>query len=222
MEKQKRWQFVLILAVILLTVYNILPTVFFYTKPLHQSIDEKRAQTVAVSIAERVNALEGEADAWVASYCRLLNLKPLSIHLDAEQPAFIKVSFKNATDANLFRLHLPRAGALIPFVPAQLSVYDSKLENADKTVVIQRRIPIHFSSDKLSDFFQYSQKRDSEGHITDLYRALVNDRALQLGVSLGGVNENAQYVQAVKNRASDPQTQDLIVLLAQNILSFVN
>ena len=30
MEKQKRWQLVLILTVLLLTLYNILPTVFYY------------------------------------------------------------------------------------------------------------------------------------------------------------------------------------------------
>ena len=47
MEKQKRWQYYLIVAVIFLTIYNILPTVFYYTKPLKSPIDEKKAQSVA-------------------------------------------------------------------------------------------------------------------------------------------------------------------------------
>ena len=37
MEKQKRWQFYLIIAVLVLTLYNILPTIFFYSKPLNVS-----------------------------------------------------------------------------------------------------------------------------------------------------------------------------------------
>ena len=55
MERQKRWQFFLILAVIILTLINILPTVFYYTKPLSQPIDAKRAENVAEAIVERVN-----------------------------------------------------------------------------------------------------------------------------------------------------------------------
>ncbi len=222
MEKQKRWQLFLILAVIFLTIYNILPTVFFYTKPLRQPIDEKRANSIAISIVERVNELENDAKEWIVSYCRLLNLKPLSIDLDAQDPAFIKIAFKNAADANLFRTHLPRAGYLIPFPPAQLSIYDANREDAAKTVVVQRRIPIHFDPAQLDVFFQYSPKTDQESHLTDLYRALVNDRALQLGVALGGVSENANYIQAIKRHANDPQTEDLVVSLAQDILSFVN
>ena len=44
MEKQKTWQRYFIAAIILLTLYNILPTVFFYSKPLKSPIDEPRAK----------------------------------------------------------------------------------------------------------------------------------------------------------------------------------
>ena len=47
MEKQKRWQFYLILAVLVLTLYNILPTLFYYTKPLGAPIDQSRAEKIA-------------------------------------------------------------------------------------------------------------------------------------------------------------------------------
>ncbi len=43
MEKQKKWQFYLIIAVIVLTIYNILPTVFYYSKPLKSPIDAKQS-----------------------------------------------------------------------------------------------------------------------------------------------------------------------------------
>lgn len=219
MEKQKRWQYYLIVAVILLTTYNILPTIFYYTKPLKSSIEEKKARSIASSIVKRVNDLEPEAENWIGSYCNLIKLKPLSIKLDPAQPQFITVNFKNSEDANLFRQVLPRAGSLIPFVPAQLSLYNPN-DLTSKSVTVQRRIPIHFNEDNLSQYYQYSAKFDNRGFPTPLYRALVNDRALQIGMAFGGPSENALYVQGIVNNLKQDQTDDLIVFLAQNIVSF--
>lgn len=42
MEKQKKWQVWLIIAVMTLTLYNILPTVFYYSKPLKNLLAKKR------------------------------------------------------------------------------------------------------------------------------------------------------------------------------------
>ena len=219
MEKQKRWQYYLIVAVIFLTIYNILPTVFYYTKPLKSSIDEKKAQSVALDIVNRVNLLEPEAEEWIDSFCNLIKVKPLTIALDPSQPQFITVNFKNNEDANLFRQILPRAGSLVPFVPAQLSIYAPE-DTTAKSVVVQRRIPIHFDEQNLSQYYQYSAKFDPNGSPTPLYRALVNDRALQIGMALGGPSENALYVQGITNNPKQQQTDDLTVFLAQNIVSF--
>ncbi len=210
MEKQKRWQFFLILAVIFLTVYNILPTVFFYSKPLKSPIDEKRSVVISEAIADRVNSLETDSISWLKSYCRLLNIKPQNMTFDQKHPEFITLSFKEAKEVKTFREHIQRAGALIPFVPAQLTLYDS----ADKTIVLQRKIPVHFERGQLNQVFQFSQKFNDKGQITDLYRALVNDRALELGVSLAGVSENAQMLQA---SLSD---NEMILPACQNIIAF--
>ena len=41
MDKQKKWQSFLILAVIALTLYNILPTLFYYCKPLKNPMNRR-------------------------------------------------------------------------------------------------------------------------------------------------------------------------------------
>lgn len=220
MEKQKRWQLFLIIAVIILTVYNILPTVFYYSKPLKKPINTTTAKAITEEITDRTNKLEIESVEWLDSFCSLLSLKPLSISPDTQNAQFVNVTFKNADDANKFRKHLPRAGALIVFAPAQLSLYDEPVDSPAKTVTVQRRIPIHFDDDQLDSYFQFSSKTDSEGNITDLWKALVNDRALQLGNTIGGVSENAQYVQGVITHVDTQQGEDLAIFLAQNILGF--
>src|SRR3972149_4044009 len=161
MEKQKRWQLFFILAVIFLTVYNILPTVFYYTKPLHAPIQEKGANAAALNIAKRINHLEADSTSWLRSFCRLLKVKPQSLELDGQNPGLITIQFKNTEDADKFRRYLPHAGELIPFSPSQLSLQ----EHADQTVgnkkvVVQRKIPLHFNPDQLDSFFQYSAKVD--------------------------------------------------------------
>jgi SecD/SecF fusion protein len=219
MERPKRWQLFLIAAVIFLTVYNILPTVFFYSKPLKSPIDQKRAEQISGEIAVRVNQLEGESIAWLESFCKLLKIKPLSISLDASNPQFAQVKFKDQGEAQKFRRYLPRAGSLIGFVPAQLDVYDRDLTS--KTVIVQRRIPVHLDTKKVPDYFQFGSKRDPQGRPTDFYRGVVDDRLVFLGTSTGGTSENASLIQNSLGHLQDPAAQDLLFLLSQNLLSFV-
>ncbi len=220
MEKQKKWQLYLIIAVILLTVYNILPTVFYYAKPLKSPIDQTRAQTISKQILERINQLEPETEQWLVSFCKLIQVKPLTVSIDPQQPQFAALSFKDEKDASKFREFLPRAGALMPFVPAQLSLYNSH-DEASKNVIVQRRIPIHFDSNQVSNYTQFSQKFDAERKPTPLYRALVEDRALQVGISFGGTSENAAMLQALATAQESAGAQQLLLQLSQNIDTFV-
>ena len=110
MEKQKRWQFYLIIAVLVLTLYNILPTIFFYAKPLSSPIDAPRAEQVATAIIDRVNEIEDDSKEWLASFSKLLGIKPLSIDLDTTNTGLFKLTFKQEEDAALFKRFLPRAG----------------------------------------------------------------------------------------------------------------
>ena len=142
MQKQKRWQFVLILAVTALTIYNILPTIFFYTKPLNSPINESRGNKISIDIIHRMNKLEQDSIQWIKSFCNLLQVKPKAIEIDPNDPGIIKVSFAETNHAQTFAHFLPRAGSLIPFVPAQLSLYGDDTQTASKLVKVQRKIPV--------------------------------------------------------------------------------
>jgi SecD/SecF fusion protein len=220
MEKRKRWQFFLILAVVVLTFYNIMPTVFYYSKPLHRPIDAKVAKEVTTAAIERVNDLEKQSINWLNSFCHTLKIKPTTLALDPKHPQYVNLSFKTAADADKFRRFLPRAGALIPFVPMQLTLIDSGTETASKNVVVKRRIPLHFDVNQQASFFQFGTKTDEAGKVTPLYHALVDDRVLELGVVLGGASASAEDLQAILTHPNDPQSGDLIHSLCQNILSF--
>lgn len=176
MEKQKKWQLFLILAVIALTIYNILPTVFYYCKPLKSPISQSQAEEIASSIEKRVNQLESESRDWISSFCDLLRIQPQSITPDAQNWV---VAFAKSEEAAKFRKIFPRAGSLIPFAPAQLSL--APQDENSKEVIVQRQIPIHLEQ----KYFSFAPKDSS------LYRELVIDRAAQIAYSLAGPSEAA-------------------------------
>ncbi len=217
MERPKKWHLFLIIGVLFLTVYNIFPTIFFYTKPLKSSIDPKKAESVAIQIADRVNSLENESKEWINSFCKLIGVKPLSIDLDLLNPQLIQVKFNDVEQAKKFRRFLPRAGNLIGFQPAQLSLQD--LDPLNKTVTVQRRIPIRLGRKELSSYFQYATIKDNKGNPTDFYRALMNDRLIFLGTALGGPSENSSLIQMALNNPQDPAAQDLLLQACQNLLN---
>lgn len=216
MQKQKRWQLFLIIAVTALTIYNILPTVFYYTKPLKEQIEAPRAKKIASMALERVNDLEQESVEWIYSFCNLLKVKPISVKVDQDNPQEINVSFGTKNDAEKFRALLSRAGSLISFTPAQLNVAEEELSN---NVIVKREIPIRFQKDSVDTFFEFSKKIDSSTkEISDLYKKVTFNRTAQIALAIGGTSEIAQ---AITNIKENRYSTDVVYSLAQNILSFI-
>lgn len=152
----RKWHFGCILAVIALTLYNIAPTIFYYSKPLQAKVKEADALLIAKSIGERVNHLEKESTEWVQSFCDLLSIHPKDIFLSKENPQWISVSFKSSADAKKFRNFLPKAGSNIPFAPASLHI--NPICDDEQTVLIQRMIPYHIED--IASLFSFAEKED--------------------------------------------------------------
>ena len=121
-RKKTKTNILIIFVVFALTIYNILPTIFYYAKPLKSPIEEKQGLQIAKNSLKRVNSLEKDSLDWLHSFCKLLQITPQSIELQKENPEFIHLSFSSKKDTDTLSQFLPRAGALIPFSPAQLSL----------------------------------------------------------------------------------------------------
>jgi len=194
MGKKRKWQWILILAVICLTVYNILPTIFYYSQSLQDPITKEEASQIAVDLQKRINQLETDAEEWLESFCSLIQVKPLSILPNPDHPEWISVHFSKKEEAARFRSALPRAGSLISFAPAQLFLPLQK--SFDREVLVQRRIPIHIQNP--SDFFSYVEKESSDE------RDLLLDRMTQIGLTLGATSDSAQALLAVLQGQTAP------------------
>ncbi|MCB1117675.1 MAG: protein translocase subunit SecD [Chlamydiia bacterium] len=206
----KRWHLFLIVAAVTLTLVNIMPTIFYYTKPLHQPIDSKQAEKVAKSIVKRVNSLEQEAQNWVRSYASTLHLKPNAISKGSD---CLEISFKSENDANTFRNYAAKAGSLIPFAPSQLrlSALDG-LEDAKK-VVLQRQMPMHLDN---TSIFQYGKKFENNAP-TPLYKSVVFDRIQKL-IDCCCTSQDAQILQ----QSQQTQNAEGLFYVAQNLKTYVD
>lgn len=218
MEKQKRWQLYLIVAVLILTLYNILPTIFYYSKPLHDPVDQARAQEIALSITDRANELEDQSKDWLSSFARLLHLKPVSIESLPNDPRLIEIVFANSKEANTFKRFLPQAGALIPFVPAQLELYQGAKTSDPSKVIVSRQIGIRLDPKDVNQVFSFTEKYDAEGRLAPLYQAVILDRVSQLAQAFAGESKAAGQMQLALTDASDGTQDDALISVAREIV----
>ncbi len=220
MEKPKRWHYTLVALVILLTIYNILPTAIFYTKPLKKSIGENQGYEIAHQAASRLNRLEIEAIDWLKSFVKLLDIKAESIQINEKNPELINLKFHSEKEAEKFKKYLPRAGTLIPFFPSQLALTQGEKASLSTEVTLKRNIPIRFETTNPKEVFTFVQKREDTGGVTEEYQALVNDRLKQLALSIGGESENFNAAETALYYQKSPRSREFLSLLSERISSY--
>jgi len=219
MEKQKPWQLYLIIAIVALTIYNILPTVFYYSNPLQEPIDQHRSEQVADAVIERINHLEEDAIAWVHSFSKNLGVTPSTVALMENDPQVIEVDFKNAQDAALFKRYLPKAGSLIAFIPKQLELDKRSGDERDSTTVyVKRQISLHLDPAERSQLFHFTSKYNENGTIEPLYQEIINDRTSTLAYAFAGPTRFAQALALIAENPGQAQLNELVINVATDIV----
>lgn len=219
MDKQKRWQLTLIVAVCLLTLYNILPTIFFYSHPLSAPVDAQRGDAVAHAVTQRIETLNSDSYRWLQSFAYLLGVEPRSIEVGTDRTGLIQLQFRDERDAHRFAQFLPRAGGMIPFYPARLGLITAAQQGPSATVSLNRALPPNAQPLTPSNLFQFTPKEDDHGTIAERYHDLVEDRLVTVSSYLANSTENARAVQRLIQGKMDAQEQRALALvLAEQIL----
>lgn len=213
MNRVKSWHQTLIFAVFALIIYNILPTLIFYCKPLKQTVSQEMGMDVAKSVIERLQDLENHSLEWTRSYCKLLHIDPLSIELDKKNPQIITVHCAKREEAERLKRMILRAGSLIPFVPAQLTpLRDDTME---KSVSILRRVPsLSINPDQLHHAFSYTKKSKENN---SFYSDLIRDRAITIGKEANRPSETGELFQSILASPSTEPPESQLLLFAQKI-----
>lgn len=220
MEKVKRWQVVLITCVLVLTLYNVLPTLIYYSKPLSKPINLVTAKKVSKGIHSRVSHMQKDSENWVKSFSKNLRLKPKSIKANPENPALIEVAFNKAEDAKRFSDFLPKAGALIAFAPSQLQVIPNSLDNPNK-VLIERKIGYSLDKQEFNQLATFSSQYDGN-KLTPLYQNILNNRINSLALALAGPSSHAEFIHSLNQVKDLTSIKEALLDFSQSLVSFNN
>ena len=215
MQKRTRLQFWIITLVIILTIYNILPTVFYYSKPLKSPINDKKAQVISKHIYNRVNDLEKSSIDWINSYTKMLKINPSSVNIDSENPSQIIVQFNSIEAANKFKKYANKAGNLISFVPSQLNITPYEMQKVSKKVLIKRNILVKLSD---NNFFEFAPKEENS-NLSHLYKEVLFDRVSQIAQSIGGASSFSIYLENILKDPMSINAKDMVFALCTNIVS---
>lgn len=215
MEKQKRWHFYLILVVFVLTLYNILPTIFYYAQPLREPVDQDQAMQTAKRIVERVEKLEQNALDWVSAEAKHLNLKLISTNFDEFSYGLIEARFQNVKEANIFRNFLKEAGTRISNPVAQLQ--RSPLDEANsETVIIQRAFSVHLAPENVDNFFVFGEKTGEK------YQEIVKGRTRFFLGALLNDKGKGELLEALAVNDSLANREDLFLEVVENLVEAKN
>lgn len=222
MDKRNRWQTILVALALVLTLYNILPTVIYYMRPLDKPIEKEAAADISRSVLHRINSLEQENLEWIRSFCRLLHLKPVQIQLDESNFQNIKVRFESEKEADFFAKYLPKAGSLIDFYPASLSLAKGSGATMDpKEVSVFRKIPLHFENSNNASYLSYSSMWESQNTPSEGFKEVVSDRLFQIGATASGSTPIASLATTIVNDASLSKADELLLLLSGYIKDYL-
>ena len=204
MEPKRRWHLALILTVIGVTIYNILPTLFYYANPLQAPISKEKALETGQNLVDRVDQLETDAIDWLNSFSEMIGVSPLSIAVSEQTPDQINLRFAKLEEANAFRNWFPRAGSLIPAFAAQMGLCPSN--DDPKQVSVFRRIPVRLSN--ISDLFEYVPKMEGE-QLSSAYQMEIEKRKNAIEQALAD-----QKIFAIRSLESPEQVLDTATSIA--------
>lgn len=216
MEKQKPWQLILIIAVIGLTIYNVLPTVFYYSQPLSQSIEKVQADSVSQRVKSRLENLEKETLDYLKAFCKNLKIKPTQIKVLDNDPGLINIHFPNEQQVETFKKYFSHANKKIPFSSAQLSLISQS--ELPKEIYLKRSIETRLNDKNLNHYFSYFPKQDKDNQLSKPYRNSVFSRLSQLCLNTAGESPVAEKIRLLNTNETESLPLSLLLEIAENIV----
>ena len=199
---RRKWQVFIIFSVLVLTIYNILPTLFYYRNDLKDVVSEKAAFGVVADMEERVRGVERESVEWLKSFCALHGVGVKGIAVKGRE---IEIECGDAKGAEKIRQHLPRAGIGRNFAPSVLSLIGGE----GQIVKVGVRVS---AFDK--GWFSYGQKMEGD-LLSENFKGLVFGRAYGIvGASVQG-GRSREMARLIGNDS------DIAVGVAQDLVRFV-
>ncbi|WP_201456663.1 protein translocase subunit SecD [Chlamydia sp. 17-3921] len=121
MKRNVRRNFCIIICVFALALYYVLPTCFYYTRPLQKNISDREASRIIKSFVKQSSKACNDVLSRISSSLSALHLKG-KVEPHPEIPGVINVFFKQERDAQIFMENLIYGESSVPIKSAKLHV----------------------------------------------------------------------------------------------------
>jgi len=199
MEKQKKWHLYLILAVIAITIYNILPTILYYAQPLKEPISQKQAGKISRQIAQRINESEAETIEWIKGYAKHLGVSVRNIRVFPDSSRLIEVKLASDKDAETLRRFLPYASMQNTDLETKLNLLSPSSDQPLDTLVLSRTVPVRIGEKEIDNYFSFIPKFSDKGEIAQEYFSFMAKRADEVQKA---IKQTPAYIEGIENFSS--------------------
>lgn len=207
MNQTRCWQKVLIAVVLLLTIYNILPTIIYYSQPLNAPINQYQGEEIEKKFLVRAIESPEKTKEWLLGLFSNLQVKPKSIEIDPKNSTMIHAQFVTASDAQKVSQWIEYAGSLSIFEKARQPF----IANIDGThVTIALRVPyIPKTVEEGKSLYTFIKKENAEnsGSLSEEYLQYIGGRYIPIvEIMTDGFfleNEARQVAKVLENKYKD-------------------
>lgn len=212
MEKIKRWHIITLLIVFALTLYNVLPTVIYYKKPLSQKITDKEAASISKEIISRWSSIEKDNLKWLQAYVKHLKFKTTSIEKDPVHSNRLHVEFEKSEDALKFKQLLPYATSQIDFEPARLQLDPCESSHPKKVTLLQNLSTASGQTPTLSFVPNMDKSEDLKTHL--------QERAKSLAYLVAQSTDNSDLEYLLANPELGEHLNHQILQICENVQAY--
>jgi SecD/SecF fusion protein len=210
---RKKWKLSIVLGALALTLYHVLPTVFYYSHGVDSPIDARKASYVARSITGRLRHEAQFSDEWAKSFVKLLPASAKVTH-EITSPNEICFKFKEIEQARIFAYQATLAGASYPFEPMRLGVKDVELTPDGAKVTLFRHAGQELSVGREGEFFGFCPKIE-DGQIAENFSQIMLDRLVHTANLMVNASLQSAYAQIANQNV---ETQTISLEAAKNII----
>jgi SecD/SecF fusion protein len=117
-----KWKKLFIGALLGFALYNTLPSVFYYIKPLEAPLSSKQAQLIVKTWGKTQAQHEKQLYKWIQSYARGLGIERVKLAPFQDSLQTLDLEFNTADEQQLFKKHFKEAMAHIPYKTFELNL----------------------------------------------------------------------------------------------------
>lgn len=184
---------ILVTSALCFTLYNTLPSVFFYSKPISSYPSKNDTATILEEWNDTLVKNEEEIKNWLKAYSKGLNINLIKISPLENSRKTLILDFSSSNEAALFEKYFSKASSHLPY--KNLKLYIAAKD--DSTIYLIKNTPGIYNLSNFSNYVQSIEK----GAYTKQYKEIISTRLEKIQAIACTIDPIDLHLNSLKNFA---------------------